>query len=102
MNSLDALGAIRWQVQLANRTGGTLRGSRDEGSMHDTLVGPGIRSEKRNLDLDVLRAFGDYSRNSQIAYPKYAAVEQLLPTLLQKKRASLSGSETGAHIGHPG
>ncbi|MDJ0627604.1 MAG: hypothetical protein QNJ44_05045 [Rhodobacter sp.] len=74
----ETLGMIRWQAQLANQTGATLRGIRDEGRTHDALIGLGIRDEKGNLDLDVLRAFGDFSRDHWMTAPKFDAVQMHL------------------------
>jgi len=74
----DALGMIRWQAQLANQSGEALRGTRDETRTHDALVGFGIRDEKGNLELDVLRAFGNYSRDHWMTAPHYEAVQRHL------------------------
>lgn len=71
----DTIGIIRWQAQLANQTGAALRGSRDEARTHDALIGLGIRDKKGNIDLDALRAFGEYSRDHWMRVPDYQAVK---------------------------
>lgn len=71
----DAIGLIRWQAQLTNQNGGTIRGNRDAEQTSDALVGLGIHDKNGNLDIDALRAFGDYSRDQWNTVPDYDAVQ---------------------------
>jgi hypothetical protein len=71
----DALGMIRWQAQLANQKGGTVRGNRDVDRTNDALVDLGIRDKDGNLNLDALKAFGEYSRDNWNTPPDFDAVQ---------------------------
>lgn len=78
----EAIGVIRWQAQLANQQGRTMRDNRDASRTTDALVGLGIKDEDGNLNLDALKAFGGYSRDHSNTPPNYKAVQAHIRRLL--------------------
>lgn len=74
--SQDAFGIIRWQARLVNQTGAAPHGHRDAKRTSDALVDLGIQDRDGNLDLDVLKAFGDYSRDHWHTTPNYEAIQE--------------------------
>ena len=81
----DKLGIIRWQAQLRSPKGDAARGDRNAAMTDDALRGLGIRDENGTIDIDVLQAFGDYSRDNWFAAPDYGDVQAHLVMLFPQK-----------------
>ena len=58
----EELGLLQWQAQIIMTTGDAARSDWDEDRADSALKALGIRTESGQLDFDVLRAFGDYTR----------------------------------------
>lgn len=81
----DELNMIRWQAQLKTPKGDAARSDRNMSMTDDALKGLKIRDNEGNVDLDVLRAFGEYSRDNCFVTPDYEAVQIHLATLFPEK-----------------
>jgi len=81
----DKIAQTRWMAQLKSPKGDAARSDRNASMTDDALRGLGIRDEKGNLDIDLLRAFGDYSRDNWFGAPDYDAVQAHLTGLFPEK-----------------
>lgn len=81
----EQIGMIQWQAQLASPKGDAARGDRNSTMTASAMFGLGIQDENGNLDLDMLREFGEYSRENWFSAPDYDAVQAHLAGLFPEK-----------------
>lgn len=81
----EQVGMIQWQAQLASPKGDAARSDRNPTMTASAMMGLGIQDENGNLDLDVLRAFGEYSRENWFSAPDYEAVQAHLQARFPEK-----------------
>ncbi|PCH75117.1 MAG: hypothetical protein COC12_01850 [Rhodobacteraceae bacterium] len=79
------VGMTRWQAQLASPKGDAARSDRNVDMSLSAMQGLGIQDQNGNIDLDVLKAFGDYSRDNWFSAPNYTAVQKHLADLFPEK-----------------
>jgi len=90
-HGIDQIGIIQWQAQLRSPKGDAGRSDRNANMTDDTLKGLGIRDKHGNLNMDVLKTFGEYSRDNWIGAPDYEAARVYLAKLFPQK---LSANDT--------
>jgi hypothetical protein len=93
------IGMIRWQAQLRSPKGDAARSDRNTEMTASAMQGLGIQTEDGRLDLDMLRAFGDYSRDNWFSAPNYDAVQAHLAGLFPEKFESLNVPDAGLREG---
>lgn len=81
----DAVGLIRWQAQLRSPKGDAGRSDRNASNTRANMQGLGIMDAEGKLDEDVLKAFGDYSRDNWFGAPEYEDVQAHLRRLFPEK-----------------
>lgn len=85
LRGAEQIGMIQWQAQLASPKGDAARSDRNSSMTESAMVGLGIQDETGRVDLDVLRAFGEYSRENWFSAPDYNAVQTHLVALFPEK-----------------
>lgn len=93
------VGMIRWQAQLRSPKGDAARSDRNTEMTASAMQGLGIQTEDGRLDLDMLRAFGDYSRDNWFSAPNYDAVQMHLAGLFPEKFENLNLLDAGLREG---
>lgn len=81
----DAVGMIRWQAQLRSPKGDAGRGDNNKSDTRTNLQALAIMDGEGNIDEDVLKAFGDYSRDNWFGAPEYEGLQAHLARLFPEK-----------------
>ncbi len=81
----DAVGLIRWQAQLRSPKGDAGRSDRNASDTRANMQGLGIMDAEGRIDEEVLKAFGDYSRDNWFGAPEYEDVQAHLQGLFPDK-----------------
>ena len=83
----QARGMLRWQAQLRSPKGDASRSDRNRSDTRANLRALAIMDEEGEIDEEVLKAFGDYSRDHWFGAPSFETVQAHLAELFPKKVA---------------
>ena len=81
----QARGMLRWQAQLRSPKGDAGRSDRNRSDTRTNLQALAIMDDEGEIDEDVLKAFGDYSRDNWFGAPTFETVQAHLADLFPEK-----------------